>query len=562
MKKKQYFCRELWRYQMTQQEIQSIKQRFGIIGTNGQLNRGIEIAVQVAPTDLSVLVTGESGVGKEFFPQIIHAYSRRKHGPYFAVNCGAIPEGTIDSELFGHEKGAFTDAKSDRKGYFEIANGGTLFLDEVGELPLSTQVRLLRVLETGEFIKMGSSQVQKTDVRVVAATNLDMGRAIQEGRFREDLYYRLNTVEIKVPSLRERREDIPLLFRKFAVDFSEKYRMPAVRLNEEAIQLLKSYYWYGNIRQLKNIAEQISIIEQNHDITAETLRKYLPENEAEKSLAVPSNRQAGSDSFMNERELLYKVLFDMKRDMNELKERVAQLSGMPQSGLQSSEVSRTEDYQVAEEVKDEPTSIEDVEKEAIRKALERSEGNRKEAAATLRMSERTLYRKIKEYGLYLVLCMFWVLNGCSVSYKMNGASIDYSRTKTIGIAEFPNMAALVHPPLSAALSDGIRDLFQRQTRLQQTRKSGDLELEGEITGYDLTPMAISADSYASETKLTLTVRVRFTNNVSPDESFEKTYTAYQTFDSSQLLNDVQDQLCTEMIKEISEQIFNDTVAKW
>ena len=252
----------------------------------------------------------------------------------------------------------------------------------------------------------------------------------------------------------------------------------------------------------------------------------------------------------------------MKRDMNELKERVAQLSGMPKSGLQSSEVSHTEDYQVAEEVKDEPTSIEDVEKEAIRKALERSEGNRKEAAATLRMSERTLYRKIKEYGLYLVLCMFWVLSGCSVSYKMNGASIDYSRTKTIGIAEFPNMAALVHPPLSAALSDGIRDLFQRQTRLQQTRKSGDLELEGEITGYDLTPMAISADSYASETKLTLTVRVRFTNNVSPDESFEKTYTAYQTFDSSQLLNDVQDQLCTEMIKEISEQIFNDTVAKW
>ena len=547
---------------MTQQEIQSIKQRFGIIGTNSQLNRGIEIAVQVAPTDLSVLVTGESGVGKEFFPQIIHAYSRRKHGPYFAVNCGAIPEGTIDSELFGHEKGAFTDAKSDRKGYFEIANGGTLFLDEVGELPLSTQVRLLRVLETGEFIKMGSSQVQKTDVRVVAATNLDMARAIQEGRFREDLYYRLNTVEIKVPSLRERREDIPLLFRKFAVDFSEKYRMPAVRLNEEAIQLLKSYYWYGNIRQLKNIAEQISIIEQNHDITAETLRKYLPENEAEKSLAVPSNRQAGSDSFMNERELLYKVLFDMKRDMNELKERVAQLSGMPKSGLQSSEVNRTEDYQVAEEVKDEPISIEDVEKEAIRKALERSEGNRKEAAATLRMSERTLYRKIKEYGLYLMLCMFWVLSGCSVSYKMNGASIDYSRTKTIGIAEFPNMAALVHPPLSAALSDGIRDLFQRQTRLQQTRKSGDLEIEGEITGYDLTPMAISADSYASETKLTLTVRVRFTNNVSPDESFEKTYTAYQTFDSSQLLNDVQDQLCTEMIKEISEQIFNDTVAKW
>lgn len=381
---------------MTTQDIQNIKQRFGIIGSNAQLNRGIEIAVQVAPTDLSVLITGESGVGKEFFPQIIHAYSARKHGPYFAINCGAIPEGTIDSELFGHEKGAFTDAKADRKGYFEIANGGTLFLDEVGELPLSTQVRLLRVLETGEFIKMGSSQVLKTNVRVVAATNLDMAKAIQEGRFREDLYYRLNTVEIKVPALRERREDIPLLFRKFAVDFSEKYRMPAVKLTEDATQLLKSYYWYGNIRQLKNIAEQISIIERNHDVNAETLRKYLPQNEGERSLAIATPKQATGDNFMNERELLYKVLFDMKRDMNELRQQVAQLSSNQQAGINTPQA---EDYQVVEEVKDEVLSLEDIERETIRKALEKSGGNRKEAADSLGFSERTLYRKIKEYGL-------------------------------------------------------------------------------------------------------------------------------------------------------------------
>ena len=271
---------------MEQQELQTIKQRFSIIGNSPLINRDIEVAVQVARTDLSVLITGESGVGKEHFPQIIHHYSTRKHGPYFAVNCGAIPEGTIDSELFGHEKGAFTDAKADRKGYFEIANGGTLFLDEVGELPLQTQVRLLRVLETGEFIRMGASQVQKTNVRVVAATNLDMKRAISEGRFREDLYYRLNTVEIKVPALRDRKDDIPLLFRKFVVDFSDRYRMPAIRLTEEANEMLKNYYWNGNVRQLKNVAEQISIIEKTREISADTLRKYLPTNEMHSGLAL------------------------------------------------------------------------------------------------------------------------------------------------------------------------------------------------------------------------------------------------------------------------------------
>ncbi len=385
---------------MTRDEIQAIKQRFNIIGMSPVLNRDIEVAVQVAMTDLSVLVTGESGVGKEFFPQIIHAYSARKHGPYFAVNCGAIPEGTIDSELFGHEKGAFTDARSERKGYFEIANGGTLFLDEVGELPMQTQVRLLRVLETGEFIRMGSSQVQKTNVRVVAATNLDIPRAISEGRFREDLYYRLNTVEIKVPALRERKEDIPLLFRKFALDFAERYRMPSVRLSEEATELLKNYYWQGNIRQLKNIAEQISIIETNHDITADTLRKYLPENEHTSHWQLARPDQASGDAYMNERELLYKVLFEMKRDVGELKQQLAQLRSQPAGAAVPSPVVVRNDKTEAEDITPvEITSKEEAERELIRKSLERNKGNRKATASETGYSERTLYRKIKEYGL-------------------------------------------------------------------------------------------------------------------------------------------------------------------
>ena len=411
---------------MEQQELQAIKQRFSIIGNSPLINRDIEVAVQVARTDLSVLITGESGVGKEHFPQIIHHYSTRKHGPYFAVNCGAIPEGTIDSELFGHTKGAFTDAKAERKGYFEIANGGTLFLDEVGELPLQTQVRLLRVLETGEFIRMGASQVQKTNVRVVAATNLDMKRAISEGRFREDLYYRLNTVEIKVPALRERKDDIPMLFRKFVVDFGERYRMPTIRLTEEATELLKNYYWNGNVRQLKNVAEQISIIENAREITADTLRKYLPANEMHSGLALlGANTQNTHDTYMNERELLYKVLFDMKRDMTEMRQ---QLNGLlsttatPAHRNTEMVVSKHTAYEPVEEVEDtiahtptpvraevveeavladEPalTTMEEIERESIRRALERNNGSRKMAANELHISERTLYRKIKEFHL-------------------------------------------------------------------------------------------------------------------------------------------------------------------
>lgn len=381
---------------MTQQEIQNIKQRFGIIGVSPLLNRNIEIAVQVAPTDLSVLITGESGVGKEHFPHIIHAYSARKHGPYFAINCGAIPEGTIDSELFGHEKGAFTDARAERKGYFEIADGGTLFLDEVGELPLATQARLLRVLETGEYIRMGSSKVLKTNVRVVAATNLDMAKAIEQGRFRADLYYRLNSVEIRVPALRERKEDIPLLFRKFAVDFAERYRIPPIRLNEEATRLLQSYYWNGNIRQLKHVAEQISVLETMRDINVQTLRLYLPENELQSGLVVATPRVTDNGSYDQEREMIFKMLFELKREVDLLKQQLAEQHNRPVDSTPTvAQRSEDEDIQVAVEVK----SMEDMEKETIRNALQRNDGNRKLTAKELHLSERTLYRKIKEYGL-------------------------------------------------------------------------------------------------------------------------------------------------------------------
>ena len=420
---------------MQPSEIQAVKQRFGIIGVSTALNRAIDVAVQVSSTDLSVLITGESGVGKEKFPQIIHQYSPRKHNAYIAVNCGAIPEGTIDSELFGHEKGAFTSATSDRKGYFEVADGGTIFLDEVGELPLSTQVRLLRVLEAGEFMRVGSSKVQKTNVRVVAATNLNMQQAIGEGRFREDLYYRLNAVPIHIPPLRERKEDTVLLFRKFAADFAEKYNMPVVKLTDDAQEMLKNYYWKGNIRQLKNITEQISVIEPDRTITTDTLKRYLPDNEqATLPTLFRAHNEQETKSFNNEREILYQVLFDMKKDMNDLKKLVNDImSGeaqpqnytpqpytptsvpattfatpevqtqpdviniVPTSGkqklMQNRQVEDTEEYI------EESLSLVDAEKEMITKALERHNGKRKLAAQDLKISERTLYRKIKEYGI-------------------------------------------------------------------------------------------------------------------------------------------------------------------
>lgn len=410
-------------------DLQNIKQRFGIIGNFEGLNRAIDIAVQVAPTDLSVLITGESGTGKEIFPQVIHSYSARKHGQYIAVNCGAIPEGTIDSELFGHEKGSFTGASDSRKGYFEVADGGTIFLDEVAELPLSTQVRLLRVLETGEFIRVGSSKVQKTNVRVIAASNVEVPRAIDNGKFREDLFYRLNTVPIKVPALRDRGEDIFLLFRKFAVDFAEKYRMPAIRLDSEAKNLLLNYSWPGNVRQLKNITEQISIIENEREIIAINLRNYLPDYGGVKLPAIIKKDE--DKSFSSEREILYKILFEMKSDMNDLKKLVFDLirhgdinvafhetnsrtiknlfrEAKEETNPHNEPESPTVDFsshktidniQDTEEIIEESLSLSDKEVEMIKKALEKYNGKRKMAAGELGISERTLYRKIKEYGI-------------------------------------------------------------------------------------------------------------------------------------------------------------------
>ena len=406
------------------QDIQSIKQRFKIIGNDPHLNRAIEIAVQVAGTDLTVLINGESGTGKDVFPQIIHQNSSRKHKNYFAINCGAIPEGTIDSELFGHEKGSFTGAIDTRKGYFEVADGGTIFLDEVGELPLATQARLLRVLENGEFIKVGSSKVQKTDVRIVAATNLDIPLAIEKGKFREDLYYRLNTVPIRIPSLRERKEDIRLLFRKFAVDCAEKYRMPALQLTPEATVMIENYRWDGNIRQLKNITEQISIIENERIITPDILKNYLPNNNM---TSLPTLYKGSRDEeTISERDLLYKVLFDMKNDIIELRKTVKELSEnrinvqhitdnqnlTPINATVISPIEEEEDTFVYVQDNDETEkteavketqslSLEQTEKELICKALERHKGKRKDAAKELGISERTLYRKINEYKINL-----------------------------------------------------------------------------------------------------------------------------------------------------------------
>lgn len=393
---------------MIKVDVQQIKQRFGIIGNSPGLNRAIDVALQVAPTDLSVLITGESGVGKETFPQIIHQNSPRKHGQYIAVNCGAIPEGTIDSELFGHEKGSFTGALADRKGYFEVADGGTIFLDEVGELPIPTQARLLRVLETGEFIKVGSSKVLKTNVRIVAATNVNLIQAVADGKFREDLYYRLNAVPIQIPPLRERPDDIILLFRKFAGDCAEKYRMPPVRLDDEARQLLTSYRWPGNVRELKNITERISVIEENRDITADVLRLYLPDLNVEKYPVLVKKQDNDQKFFNSEREILYQVLFDMKKDVNDLKKLVHDIMGgkMPMPVADETTYAHpirpvhSAPIQEAEAVEEEETlSLEEVEKEMIRKALEKHNGRRKNAAADLKISERTLYRKIKEYNL-------------------------------------------------------------------------------------------------------------------------------------------------------------------
>lgn len=582
-------------------ELQNIKQRYNIVGNCDALNRVLDVALQVAPTDVSVLIVGESGVGKEIIPRVIHDNSPRKREKYFAINCGSIPEGTIDSELFGHVKGSFTGAINDSPGYFGVANKGTLFLDEVGELPIATQARLLRVLETGEYIPVGATEVRKTDVRIVAATNVNIRKAISEGRFREDLYYRLNTISIQMPPLRERGEDIALLFRLFALQMAEKYRMERVTLTPEAKELLMKYKWPGNVRQLKNITEQISILSRERTITAEMLQRFIPRDVESKQLVAPHKENDGEHGYDQEREVLFKILFELKgsvaelqREVNELKKRMGQdllpvahthslyldpemkpaaedaiaeeyIEPEKERKIEGEATKNTEeDSRRPHEVDRESLNLNKLERQMLEKALERNGGNRKKAAQELGMSDRTLYRRLKEYGLILLLCICSIVSfsSCSVSYKFNGASIDYSTTKTIEIADFPIRSAYVWGPMAPIFNNKLKDIYANHTKLIQVRRNGDLKIEGEITRYDQRNKSVSAEGYSAQTELSMTVNVRFTNNKNHAEDFEKQFTATSTYETTQTLNSVQEELVTQMVKEITDQIFNATVANW
>ena len=582
-------------------ELQNIKQRYNIVGNCDALNRVLDVALQVAPTDVSVLIVGESGVGKEIIPRVIHDNSPRKREKYFAINCGSIPEGTIDSELFGHVKGSFTGAINDSPGYFGVANKGTLFLDEVGELPIATQARLLRVLETGEYIPVGATEVRKTDVRIVAATNVNIRKAISEGRFREDLYYRLNTISIQMPPLRERGEDIALLFRLFALQMAEKYRMERVTLTPEAKELLMKYKWPGNVRQLKNITEQTSILSRERTITAEMLQRFIPRDVESKQLVAPHKENDGEHGYDQEREVLFKILFELKgsvaelqREVNELKKRMGQdllpvahthslyldpemkpaaedaiaeeyIEPEKERKIEGEATKNTEeDSRRPHEVERESLNLNKLERQMLEKALERNGGNRKKAAQELGMSDRTLYRRLKEYGLILLLCICSIVSfsSCSVSYKFNGASIDYSTTKTIEIADFPIRSAYVWGPMAPIFNNKLKDIYANHTKLIQVRRNGDLKIEGEITRYDQRNKSVSAEGYSAQTELSMTVNVRFTNNKNHAEDFEKQFTATSTYETTQTLNSVQEELVTQMVKEITDQIFNATVANW
>ena len=583
-------------------ELQNIKQRYNIVGNCDALNHVLDVALQVAPTDVSALIVGESGVGKEIIPRVIHDNSPRKREKYFAINCGSIPEGTIDSELFGHVKGSFTGAVGDSPGYFGAANKGTLFLDEVGELPVATQARLLRVLETGEYIPVGATEVRKTDVRIVAATNVNIRKAISEGRFREDLYYRLNTISIQMPPLRERGEDIALLFRLFALQMAEKYRMERVTLTPEAKELLMKYKWPGNVRQLKNITEQISILSRERTITAEMLRQFIPCDVETKQLVAPHKESDGEHGYEQEREVLFKILFELRgnvaelqREVSELKKRLGQellpAVAHPHSLYIDQPMKPVAEDAIAEEYIEpererrgegeqplrqpeteaqraqedkENLNLDQLERRMLEKALERNGGNRKKAAQELGMSDRTLYRRLKEYGLVLLICICSVVafSACSVSYKFNGASIDYSTTKTIQIADFPIRSAYVWGPMASIFNNKLKDIYANHTKLIQVRRNGDLKIEGEITRYDQRNKSVSAEGYSAQTELSMTVNVRFTNNKNHSEDFEKQFTATSTYETTQSLNSVQEELVTQMVKEITDQIFNATVANW
>lgn len=580
-------------------ELQNIKKRYNIVGNCDALNHALDVALQVAPTDLSVLIVGESGVGKEIIPRLIHDQSPRRREKYFAINCGSIPEGTIDSELFGHVKGSFTGAIGDSPGYFGAADKGTLFLDEVGELPMATQARLLRVLETHEYIPVGATEVKKTDVRIVAATNVNIQKAISEGRFREDLYYRLNSIPIQMPPLRERGEDIVLLFRLFAMQMAEKYKMERVVLDDAAKDILKRYKWPGNVRQLKNLTEQISILSPTREITADVLAQFIPQDIESRQLAKISNSES-DHSFENEREILYKILFDLRNNVNELRQEVDMLkkklaipTETPSRGKELPSTSTTAanraskpviisnektepEFAMAEELVEESQmqtidkdpkqslNIEDMSKNHLERALERNGGNRKKAAEELGISDRTLYRWLRHFGIAVaaVLLMVTTFTSCQVSYKFNGASIDYTKTKTIQIADFPIRSSYVWGPMASIFNNELKDHFANHTRLIQVKRNGDLKIEGEITRYDQRNKSVSSEGYSSQTELSMTVNVRFTNNVNHTEDFEQQFTATASYENTQTLNAVQEELVTQMVKEITEQIFNATVANW
>ena len=571
---------------MKSSELQDIKQRYNIVGNSDMLNHVLDVALQVAPTDLSVLIIGESGVGKEIIPRVIHDNSPRRREKYFAINCGSIPEGTIDSELFGHVKGSYTGAINDSPGYFGIANKGTLFLDEVGELPMATQARLLRVLETGEYIPVGGTEIKKTDVRIVAATNVNIRQAISEGRFREDLYYRLNSIPIQMPPLRERGEDVVLLFRLFAMQMAEKYKMDRVVLTDEAKQMLMRYKWPGNVRQLKNITEQISVLSKERTITPEVLAKFIPQDRESTQLAtIP--RDGGDHSFESEREILYKILFelrgnvnDMRREMGDLKKRLEEVQSSPHAAsqlapinpispisqsigtiapLEAAEEAIAEEY-VEPEKEPENLNLNDLSKQMLEKALERNNGNRKKAAQELGISDRTLYRRLKQYGLMILACLMLV--SCSISYKFNQASIDYTKTKTIQIADFPVRSSYVWAPMGSIFNNALKDQFVNHTKLMEVKRNGDLKIEGEIIRYEQRNKSVSSEGYSAMTELSLTVNVRFTNNANHEEDFERQFTAQQSYDTSLSLGAVQEELVTKMATEIVDQIFNATVANW
>ena len=572
---------------MKTSELQSIKQRYNIVGNCEALNSALDDALKVAPIDISVLIIGESGVGKDILPRLIHDNSPRRREKYFAINCGAIPEGTIDSELFGHMKGSFTGAINDSPGYFGVANKGTLFLDEVGELPMATQARLLRVLENGEYIPVGATEVRKTDVRIVAATNVNIEKAISEGRFRGDLYYRLNRVNIQMPALRDRGEDVVLLFRLFAMEMSEKYKMDRVTLTDEAKQMLMHYKWPGNIRQLKSITEQISIFSKERIITPEILAKFIPQDQDTTQLAT-IHHEGGDHSFENEREILYKILFelrgnvnDMRREMGNLKKRIEEVQNLKtipvdsMTGTQLAPISPiqplsptledavAEEY-VEPEKEPESLNLNVLGKQMLEKALDRNNGNRKKAAQELGISDRTLYRRLKQYGLVCLLSFFCLLSlsSCKVSYTFNGASIDYTKIKSIQIADFPVRSSYVWAPMGAIFNNQLKDQFRNSTKLSQVKRNGDLKLEGEITRYEQRNKAVTADAVSAQVELSITVNVRFTNNKDHTQDFEKQFTTQKAYDSTLSLSAVQEELVTAMVKDLCDQIFNASVAQW